>query len=479
MKLNILIMLPIIIYSQNVDMYLSLIHEGQSEGVKEILPELISKYPNDPGVVYLQAMLTTNGMKSLELYSKIIEKFPKSDFAGPASVKIGEYFYAQGLYSQAGMQLRLIPRKYPRIENMQSIIDMVISSFLAIGEGDSVKYYIGIYRGMFPNLDFEKFGIDSPSIPSKKLISSIKSKEPRPYVIQIGAFGSIQNANRLKLQVTQIGYEVEITPLQTLTFYNAVANDGVMVKPQFVKQIRYGNELRQSFDCEVINPKICSESTLSDVKKMLKGVVERGTAKNIKARGFEIAGKTGTSKIYNNKSKKGYESKYQASFCGYFPAKDPLYSCIVVVQGPTKNIFGSVVSGTVFKEIADKVYAHEFNKTDLDVRVPKHYPYSRPGSKQDFITVANAMDIPLEDQSSTSTQWINTRTAELGIKLSEVKSVKGLIPNVVGMGLIDAAYLLEKNGLVVQIEGSGIVRKQSVRPGLKIKKGQTVKLSLG
>ena len=166
MKLNILIMLPIIIYSQNVDMYLSLIHEGQSEGVKEILPELISKYPNDPGVVYLQAMLTTNGMKSLELYSKIIEKFPKSDFAGPASVKIGEYFYAQGLYSQAGMQLRLIPRKYPRIENMQSIIDMVISSFLAIGEGDSVKYYVGIYRGMFPNLDFEKFGIDSPSIPS-------------------------------------------------------------------------------------------------------------------------------------------------------------------------------------------------------------------------------------------------------------------------------------------------------------------------
>ena len=281
----------------------------------------------------------------------------------------------------------------------------------------------------------------------------------------------------ISLPWMSIGYELKLTPLQTLAFYNGVANDGVMMKPQFVKHIKKGTYLEKEFDPVVLNPSLCSDETISDLKELLEGVVERGTAKNIKARGFKIAGKTGTSKIAIGSS--GYGKKYQASFCGYFPAKDPLYSCIVVVQGPTKNIFGSVVSGTVFKEIADKVYAHEFNKTDLDVRVPKHYPYSRPGSKQDFINVANAMDIPLEDQSSTSTQWINTRTAESGIKLSEVKSVKGLIPNVVGMGLIDAAYLLEKNGLVVQIEGSGIVRKQSVRPGLKIKKGQTVKLSLG
>jgi len=216
MRLNILIsLLPIFIYSQNVEMYLSLIHEGQSEGVKENLPELISKYPNDPGVIYLQALLTTNGMKSLELYAKIIEKFPESKFCGSASVKIGEYLYARGLYSQAGMQLRLIPRKYPRIENMQRVIDMLVSSFLAIGEDDSVKYYIGIYRGMFPNLDFDKFGIDSPLLKTKQVIANNKNKEPKPYVIQIGAFGSIQNANRLKLQVSQIGYNVDIVPVQT------------------------------------------------------------------------------------------------------------------------------------------------------------------------------------------------------------------------------------------------------------------------
>ena len=215
MKLSILIFIPILIYSQNIDMYLSLIHEGQSEGVKEVLPELVSKYPNDSGVIYLQALLTTNGMKSLELYSKIIEKFPKSDFAGAASVKIGEYFYARGLYSQAGMQLRLIPRKYPRIENMQRVVDMIVSSFLAIGEDDSVKYYISVYRSMFPNLDFNKFGVESPIFSTKQLVVKNKNQEPKPYVIQIGAFGSIQNATRLKLQVSQIGYNVEIVPIQT------------------------------------------------------------------------------------------------------------------------------------------------------------------------------------------------------------------------------------------------------------------------
>ena len=216
MRLNILIgLLPVFIYTQNVEMYLSLIHEGQNEGVKEKLPELISKYPNDPGVIYLQALLTTNGMKSLEIYAKIIEKFPESKFSGYASLKIGEYLYARGLYSQAGMQLRLIPRKYPRLENMQRVMDMMVSSYLAIGEDDSVKYYIGIYRSMFPNLDFDKFGIDSPLFATEQVISNKKNKEPKPYVIQIGAFGSIQNANRLKLQVSQIGYNVDIVPVQT------------------------------------------------------------------------------------------------------------------------------------------------------------------------------------------------------------------------------------------------------------------------
>ena len=209
-------LLPLFLHGQNIDMYLSLIHEGQIEGVKENLPELISKYPNDPGVLFLQAILTVNALKSLELYNKILNKFPESKYAGESSVKIGEYFYARGLYSQAGRQLCLIPMKYPRLIKMQSVIDMMVSSFLAIGEEDSVKYYLGIYQSMFPNLDIDQYGIKKANFSNKINYSNIKKiKEPKPYVIQIGAFGSIQNATRLKLQVKQIGYDVDIIPVQT------------------------------------------------------------------------------------------------------------------------------------------------------------------------------------------------------------------------------------------------------------------------
>ncbi len=275
-----------------------------------------------------------------------------------------------------------------------------------------------------------------------------------------------------------IGYELEITPLQTLAFYNAVANDGVLLKPQFVKSIKKGLEVKAEYDPIVLNSSICSKSTLNDLKEMLEGVVERGTAKNIKARGFKIAGKTGTSKIAQGS--KGYGNKYQASFCGYFPSEDPLYSCIVVVQGPTKNIFGSVVSGTVFKEIADKVYAHEFSKENLKINYESlNFPFSRSGEKLAFQQAAKHLNIPVDNRSDDSSKWVLTRTGQDAIRIYNKKVIKGLVPNVIGMGLLDAAYLLEKNGLFVQPIGSGIVRDQSISPGEKVIKGQKIILQLG
>ena len=275
-----------------------------------------------------------------------------------------------------------------------------------------------------------------------------------------------------------IGYEIKITPLQTLALYNAVANEGVMVRPQFVKSVRLGVHQLKKFQPYVLNPAICSESTLKDLKIMLKGVVERGTAKNIKARGFEIAGKTGTSKIAEGS--KGYGNKYQASFCGYFPAGNPMYSCIVVVQGPTKDIYGSKVSGTVFKEIADKVYAHEFEKKQKKIEVDNlNFPFSRPGSKDDFLIASKGMGIPVIQGVNDSIEWINTRASSEGIKIKNRNIVDALVPNVVGMGLEDALYLLEKNGLVVQSQGSGFVRNQSINPGLRILVGQKIILELG
>jgi cell division protein FtsI (penicillin-binding protein 3) len=275
-----------------------------------------------------------------------------------------------------------------------------------------------------------------------------------------------------------IGYELKMTPLQTLALYNAVANEGTLLQPQFVKCIKKGSEIQKEYKPRILNASICSKATLRDLKVMLEGVVERGTAKNIKARGFSIAGKTGTSKIAQGS--KGYGNKYQASFCGYFPSKDPVYSCIVVVQGPTKNIFGSVVSGTVFKEIADKVYAQEFQKENIVLKdTLNRYPYSRSGDKMSFLVASENMRIPVEDLSNNSNEWISTRTGKDAIKIIHKKMQKGLVPNVVGMGLIDATYMLEKYGLFVQPVGSGIVREQSIKAGLRINKGQKIILQLG
>ena len=275
-----------------------------------------------------------------------------------------------------------------------------------------------------------------------------------------------------------IGYELKMTPLQTLALYNAVANEGTLLQPQFVKCIKKGSEIQKEYKPRILNASICSKATLRDLKVMLEGVVERGTAKNIKARGFSIAGKTGTSKIAQGS--KGYGNKYQASFCGYFPSKDPVYSCIVVVQGPTKNIFGSVVSGTVFKEIADKVYAQEFQKENIVLKdTLNRYPYSRSGDKMSFLVASENMRIPVEDLSNNSNEWISTRTGKGAIKIIHKKIQKGLVPNVIGMGLIDATYMLEKYGLFVQPVGSGIVREQSIKAGLRINKGQKIILQLG
>ena len=275
-----------------------------------------------------------------------------------------------------------------------------------------------------------------------------------------------------------IGYELKMTPLQTLALYNAVANNGVFLKPQFVKYIKNGSQIQKEFTPKILNSSICSKATLKDLQEMLEGVVERGTAKNIKARGFKIAGKTGTSKIAIGS--KGYGNQYQASFCGYFPSQNPIYSCIVVVQGPTKNIFGSVVSGSVFKEIADKVYAQEFHKENsIKNDSNNHFPYSRNGDKDAFLVASESMGIPVLDQSNSTSKLITTRTGNKAIKIFNKKIQKGLVPDVVGMGLIDAVYVLEKLGLLVQPVGSGIVRKQSVKAGYKINKGQKIILQLG
>lgn len=212
---NIILFIPMFCFSQNIDLYISLLHEGNSSGVRDQLPELVSKFPNDPDVLYLKALMTTDGMEALQLYGDLLDKFPKAKYAPDASIKIGEYFYARGLYSQASSYLSGVLTKYPNYPNVERVIDLMVSSFQAIGEEDSAKYYVYLYKSMFPQLDVSDFGYGDSDRKKIDLNYNSPISRQRNYVVQIGAFRSESNANRLKLQVSQIGYEVKVTPIET------------------------------------------------------------------------------------------------------------------------------------------------------------------------------------------------------------------------------------------------------------------------
>lgn len=299
--------------------------------------------------------------------------------------------------------------------------------------------------------------------------------EPMPTLYEPG----MPKWSGLSLPWMAIGYEVQLTPLQILTFYNAVANNGVSVKPQFVREVRRGNTLVKSFPPIILNKRICSESTLRDVKTCLEGVVKRGTGTALQSAYFDIAGKTGTAVILDNKNTSKTEKKYQASFVGYFPAQDPIYSCIVVVSAPTQNIYGAVVSGTVFNAIANKVYASslEYHKAiNENSKKKEQLPTSANGNKHDLIQVYNAFKLPYVSMSDQD--WVQTFTGTKKIEMRKMGVNVSTIPNVIGMTARDAVYLIERTGMHAFIKGSGKVVSQSVASGKEAIPGTRIELEL-
>jgi cell division protein FtsI (penicillin-binding protein 3) len=281
------------------------------------------------------------------------------------------------------------------------------------------------------------------------------------------------------------GYELQQTPLQILTFYNAVANNGVMVKPKFVEKITKGREVKEVIPVKVINPKICSDETIKKVKEALEGVVNNGTATNLKNADYRIAGKTGTAQIANRNYGYSYQSRvsYQASFVGYFPADKPQYSCIVVVNAPSQNVYyGNLVAGPIFKEVADKVYANSL-EMHKELEWQEHQyafsriPYSKHGTKQDVAKVFQSLEVPIENKAEEF-DWIITRTKDTSVVLQPRKVTENLVPNVVGMGLRDAIFLLENEGLRVRVNGRGMVKYQSIQAGKRVQEGQLIEIEL-
>jgi len=266
--------------------------------------------------------------------------------------------------------------------------------------------------------------------------------EGKPYIPQ----PSDKTWSNISLPWMAFGYGVSITPLQTLTYYNSVANNGVMVKPQFVSEIKEWDRTVIKFNKKIINPKVCSQETILKLKSVLENVVKRGTASKLYSKDFSMAGKTGTAQA-NYGTNGGADKHYISSFVGYFPADVPKYSCIVVVHDPdasNNNYYGADVAGPVFKRIAQKIFTDSPTRNEVK---------------------------NLDKKNSTQEK----NYAGYYTKLQEKKNV---IPNLKGMSGMDAVALLGNLKVKVKIIGVGKVKKQSINPGVAIKSEATITLEL-
>ncbi len=342
----------------------------------------------------------------------------------------------------------------------------------------------------------------SSNVGVTKIITRYYSKNPQKYIDRLYKMGLnnplhitipgegkpyIKNTNdnswsKISLQWISYGYESRITPLQILNFYAAVANDGKMMRPMFVKEIRKRGKTIKTFAPEVINPSICSKATVVKAREMMEGVVLNGTAKSLKAADYQIAGKTGTAQMGMVNGK----MTYQASFVGYFPADNPKYACIVVVSAPSgDSYYGGAVAGPVFKDVADKVYS-----TSLEIHkeinsVQPQYALTAPkvkcGYQPDIENILTILKVRNQSDDERS-EWVSSSNDSLSVTLSsknpEETLKRGIVPNLVGMAARDVLYLLENNGMRVKIIGSGAVATQSINAGTPFIRGSQIVLQL-
>lgn len=380
---------------------------------------------------------------------------------------------------------------------------------IQVGNGE-VTYYNKTIKDAHapeaPVLTLKRAFEVSSNVAAAKTIQKYYSKDPQKYINKLRSFHlheklglsipgegtplikqpKSKDWSGVSLPQISYGYESLITPLQTLTLYNAVANDGKMVKPRFEKEIRHNGKTVKTFTTQVIDEQIVKASTIKKAKEMLEGVVENGSGKGLNITAFKVGGKTGTAQIAMGKGGYGIVKNYQASFVGYFPADNPLYTCIVIINSPSNGIYyGGLVAGPVFKEIAEKVYSTSLdfhapinNKQNLLTKVPNSVK-----TKNDEILIASKA-LGLSATSNVTENNYVTRNAQDSTKLTltetniENQLKKGIVPNLNGLSAKDALYLLENNGFHVKLLGMGSVKKQSIEAGQKFNKGDKITLIL-
>jgi len=281
------------------------------------------------------------------------------------------------------------------------------------------------------------------------------------------------------------GYNIAVTPLQTLTLYNAIGNNGKMVKPYLVSEIKDQGVVVKEAMPQVIKEKVCSDETLKEVQECLEAVcsIEGATGyKLFKNSSYKVAGKTGTALVANGS--RGYEDHiYQSSFAGYFPAENPQFTCVVVIKNKPNalHFYGAEVAGPVFREIADRLYikyVRKANYTSVNTVKNDSSYFNYVGMRQDVKTVMKDLRMDCKDSSVVTEDWVNVSGNGSQVSLISRKSNSKIMPQLKGIGLKDAVYLCENMGLVISVKGKGKVVNQSVVPGQTIIKGQLVNIEL-
>lgn len=396
--------------------------------------------------------------------------------------------------------------------------DLSLDEKIQVGNGE-VTYYNKTIKDSHapesPVLTLQRAFEVSSNTAVAKTITKYYSKNPQQYIDKIKSFHLneklglsipgegvplIKNPkgkdwSGITLPQMSYGYETLITPLQTLTLYNAIANNGKMIRPRFENEIKKNGVTVKTFSTEVIAEQIVKKSTIIKAKKMLEGVVQNGSGKGLNITAFKVGGKTGTAQIANVGVKKVAgqtlyggvgERKYQASFVGYFPADNPLYTCIVVINSPSNGIYyGGLVAGPVFKEIAEKVYS-----TSLDFIEPINNkqsilssgPSAIKSNSSELASIYKTFSLPntktytVAENPSQHKKGNAYETIEASNLESQLK--KGIVPNLNGLSAKDALFLLENSGFNVKLYGMGSVKKQSLEAGKKYNKGDKITLIL-
>lgn len=406
-----------------------------------------------------------------------------------------------------------------KLPSLLAVIDefnLSLDENVNVGNGEVTYYNKKItdsHPPEAPNLTLQRVFETSSNTGVAKTIMKYYSKNPQQYVNKINSFHLNQKLglsipgeaaplikqtksadwSGVTLPQMSYGYETLLTPLQTLAFYNAIANDGKMVKPRFEKEIRTNGKTVKTFTTEVLVEQIVSKATIKKAKQMLEGVVTNGSGKGLNITAFKVGGKTGTAQIAKTGAGKGQNAygtagnrSYQASFVGYFPADNPLYTCMVIVYNPSKGTYyGGLIAGPVFKEIAEKVYSSSLNfmqPLNNKKTLLTNSPDCIKSLNNELTVASNALNLKVKSNASENTYSSKNTKDSLSMTLIESniegQLKRGIVPNLNGLSAKDALYLLENKGMHVKLIGFGSVKKQSIDAGQRFNKGDKITLIL-